>query len=97
LKLPPRLQRSPNNQDSRKGKDFARELLEFYDQFSELNACCAFVLQAAVRIVDDGEITDRRSATGAIYCAQWLEDRMAELEQNLRRIERKAFAASKKE
>lgn len=79
------------------GKDFARELLEFYDQFSELNACCAFVLQAAVRIVEDGEITDRRSATGAIYCAQWLEDRMAELERNLRKIERQAFAASKKE
>jgi hypothetical protein len=83
-----------NTTDS--GKDFARELLEFYDQFSELNACCAFVLQAAVRIVEDGEITDRRSAAGAIYCAQWLEDRMAELERNLRKIERAAFAASKR-
>ena len=78
------------------GRDFARELLEFYDQFSELNACCAFVLQAAVRIVEDGEVTDRRSAVGAIYCAQWLQDRMAELERKLRKIERAAFAASKR-
>jgi hypothetical protein len=79
------------------GKDFARELLEFYDQFSQLNACCTFVLQAAVRIVEDGEVTDRRSAAGAIYCAQWLQDRMAELERNLRKIERKAFAQGRRD
>jgi hypothetical protein len=79
------------------GKDFARELLEFYDQFSELNACCAFVLQAAVRIVEDGEVTDRRSATGAIYCAQWLQDRMAELERKLRVLERRAYAAARRQ
>lgn len=41
-------------------------------------------------IVEDGEVGDRRSAAGAIYCAQRLEDRMADLERNLRRIERRA-------
>jgi hypothetical protein len=61
--------------------------------YPELNSCFAFVLQAAVRIVEDGEVTDRRSAAGAIYGTQWPKDRMAELEKNLRKIERKAYAA----
>jgi amidohydrolase len=57
--------------------------------YPELNSCFAFVLQAAVRIVEDGEVTDRRSAAGAIYGTQWPKDRMAEMERKPREIARR--------
>ena len=64
----------------------ARELLEFYDELTALNACSAFVMQALASALANGGGLNERSATGAVLCAQWLNDRAAELEQQLKKI-----------
>lgn len=63
-----------------------RELLQFYDELTELNACNAFVMQALASTLAKGEGLDERSAVGAIFCAQWLNDCTTELEQSLKQI-----------
>ncbi len=68
----------------------ARELLEFYDEVTALNACSAFVTQALASALAMGEGLDERSATGAVFCAQWLNDSTAEMEQKLKHILSKA-------
>jgi hypothetical protein len=37
---------------------------------------------------------DERSATGAVFCTQWLNDRTEELEQQLKNIVSQAYASS---
>ena len=64
----------------------ARELLQFYDELTALNACNAFVMQALASTLAKGEGLDERSAVGAVFCAQWLNDCTAELEQSLKQI-----------
>lgn len=63
-----------------------RELLKFYDELTALHACNAFVLQALAMALVDGDGLDERSATGAMFCAQWLDDRMAGLERQLKKL-----------
>lgn len=63
-----------------------RELLQFYDELTALNACNAFVMQALASTLAKGESLDERSAVGAIFCAQWLNDCTTELEQGLKEI-----------
>ena len=67
-------------------QSLARELLQFYDELTALNACSAFVMQALASALANGGGLDERSATGAVFCAQWLNDRTAELEQQLKKI-----------
>ena len=64
----------------------ARELLQFYDELTALNACSAFVMQALASALANGGGLDERSATGAVFCTQLLNDRMAEMEQKLKHI-----------
>jgi hypothetical protein len=78
----------PKPQEPVDGKmnSLARELLEFRDELSSLNACNAFILQALAGAMVSGDGMDSRSATGAMFCAQWLSDRAVELEQRLKKI-----------
>lgn len=64
----------------------ARELLQFYDELTALHACNAFVMQALASALVKGEGLDERSATGAMFCVQWLNDCTTELEQRLKQI-----------
>jgi hypothetical protein len=67
-------------------QSLARELLQFYDELTALNACSAFVMQALASALASGCGLDERSATGAVFCAQWLNDRTAEMELKLKHI-----------
>ena len=64
----------------------ARELLRFYDDLTAVHAGGAFVMQALAAALVKGEGLDDRSATGAVFCVRWLDDRAMELEQQLREI-----------
>ena len=64
--------------------------LELYDELTELNACGAFVTQALAAALLKGGGLDERSATGAVFCAQWLNDRTAGLEQEVKKIQARA-------
>lgn len=79
----------PKSQKPVHGKtnSLARELLDLRDELSALNACNAFVLQALSGAMLKGDGLDDRSATGAVYCTQWLGDRAAQLEQRLKKIQ----------
>lgn len=72
-----------------------RDLLEFYDELSAVNACNAFITQALAAALVKGEGLDERSATGAVFCVQWLNDRSAELEQQVKKIQARAQISDK--
>ena len=72
----------------------ARELLKLYDELTELHACSAFVMQALAAALVNGGGLDERSATGAVFCAQWLNDRTTELEQQLKHIVSQAYVST---
>ena len=72
----------------------ARELLKLYDELTALHACSAFVMQAMAAALVSGGGLDERSATGAVFCAQWLNDRTAELERQLKNIVSQAYASA---
>jgi len=71
-----------------------RELLKLYDELTELNACSAFVMQALAAALANGGGLGERSATGGVFCAQWLSERTAELEQQLKDIVSRAYASA---
>jgi len=72
----------------------ARELLELYDELTALNACSAFVMQALAAALAGGGGLDERSATGAVFCAQWVSDRTAEIERQLKSVVSRAYASA---
>ncbi len=72
----------------------ARELLKLYDELTALHACNAFVMQALAAALVNGGGLDERSATGAMFCAQWLNDRTAELEQQMKNVVSQAYTAT---
>ena len=72
----------------------ARELLKLYDELTALHACSAFVMQALAAALVSGGGLDDRSATGAVFCAQWLNDRTAELERQLKNIVSQAYGST---
>lgn len=74
----------------------ARELLEFYDELTALNACSAFITQALAAALVKGDGLDERSATGAVFCVQWLNDRTVELEQQIKKIQECAQGLAQK-
>jgi hypothetical protein len=72
----------------------ARELLKLYDELTALNACSAFVMQALAAALANGGGLDERSATGAVFCAQWVNDRTVELERQLNDIVSQAYVST---
>ena len=74
------------NEPAKRQKQGAIELLDLYDELTALNACNAFVIQALAAALTTGSGLDERSATGAVFCAQWLNDRTVELEKQLKKI-----------
>ena len=72
----------------------ARELLRLYDELTELHACSAFVMQALAAAHANGGGLDERSATGAVFCAQWLNDRTVELERELKNIVSQVYGST---
>ena len=71
-----------------------RELLQFYDELTALHACNAFLLQAMASTLIEGEGLDERSANGAVYCTQWLNDRASELERRLKSLQSTARSSA---
>lgn len=71
-------------------QSLARELLQFYDDLTALHACNVFIAHALASTLVQRESVDERSATGAVFCTQWLNDRTSELEQRLKDILSKA-------
>ena len=72
----------------------AHELLKLYDELTSLHAGSAFVMQALAMALVNGGGLDERSATGAVFCAQWLNDRTAELERQLKNIVSQAYGST---
>ena len=72
----------------------AHELLKLYDELTALHACSAFVMQALATALVNGGGLDERSATGGVFCAQWLNERTAELERQLKHIVSQAYAST---
>lgn len=70
------------------------ELLKLYDELTALNACSAFVMQALATPLVNGNGLDERSATGGVFCTQWLNERAAEMEQQLKGIVARAHASA---
>jgi hypothetical protein len=71
----------------------AGELLALYDELTALHAASAFVMQALAAAQVYGGGLDERSATGAVFCARWLDERAIELEQELKGIVSRACTA----
>jgi hypothetical protein len=65
-----------------------------YDELTALHACSAFVMQALAATLANGDGLDERSATGAVFCAQWLNDRTVELERQLKNIVSEAYGST---
>lgn len=72
----------------------ARELLKLYDELTALHACSAFVMQALASALLNGGGLDERSATGGVLCAEWLNERTAGLERQLKQIVSQAYAST---
>ncbi len=85
---------SPERNVDGQGDLPARELLKLYDELTALHACSAFVMQALAAALVHGGGLDERSATGAVFCAQWLNDRTAELERQLKNIVSQAYGST---
>ena len=85
---------SPERNADRQTDLPARELLKLYDELTELHACNAFVMQALAAALVNGGGLDERSATGAVFCAQWLNDRTVEIERELKNIVSQAYAST---
>jgi hypothetical protein len=64
----------------------SRDLLNFYDELTAVHASIAFVMQALASSTESGEPANNRSAMGATFCVEWLNDRTIELEQALKKI-----------
>lgn len=72
----------------------AHELLKLYDELTALHAGSAFVMQALATALINGGGLDERSATGGVFCAQWLNDRTVELERQLKHVVAQAYAST---
>lgn len=72
----------------------ASELLKLYDELTALNACSAFVMQALASALIKGDGLDERSAMGGVFCAQWLNERTVEMEQQLKDIVARVYGSA---
>ena len=73
----------------------AGELLELYDELTAVHASSAFVMQALAAALVNGGGLDERSATGAVFCVQWLNERTVELERELKNIVAQIYSSTK--
>lgn len=71
----------------------ASKLLGLYDELTAVHASSAFVMQALAAALLNGGGLDERSATGAVFCVQWLNERTVELEGELKLIVSQVYAA----
>lgn len=74
------------NESSMRPRQTTSELLDFYDELTALNACNAFVMQALTTALTNDSGLGEHSSTGAVFCAQWLNDRTVELEIRLKKL-----------
>ena len=51
-------------------------------------------MQALAAALVNGGGLDERSATGAVFCVQWLNDRTVELERQLKNIVSQTYAST---
>lgn len=72
----------------------ASKLLGLYDELTAVHASSAFVMQALAAALLNGGGLDERSATGAVFCAQWLNERTMELERELKLIVSQVYAST---
>lgn len=72
----------------------ASKLLGLYDELTAVHASSAFVMQALAAALLNGGGLDERSATGAVFCVQWLNERTVELERQLKNIVAQAYAST---
>ena len=72
----------------------ASKLLSLYDELTAVHASSAFVMQALAAALLNGGGLDERSATGAVFCVQWLNDRTVELERQLKNIVAQAYGST---
>ena len=72
----------------------AHKLLKLYDELTALHSCSAFVTQALAAALLNGGGLDERSATGGVLCAEWLNERTAGLERQLKQIVSQAYAST---
>lgn len=70
----------------------ASRLLGLYDELTAVHASSAFVMQALAAALLNGGGLDERSATGAVFCVQWLNERTVELERQLKNIVAQVYA-----
>ena len=64
------------------------------DDLTAVHASSTFVMQALAAALVNGGGLDERSATGAVFCVQWLNDRTVELEGQLKNIVAQGYAAT---
>lgn len=68
----------------------SRELLAFYDEFSEFNDYCAFLCDAFASVATVERELDDASAQGLKRSAQWMKERMEYLKTELKVIQENA-------
>lgn len=62
------------------------DLLDYYDDLTALHAAIAFVLESLTAIIQNTGSHHVRAATGAVFCVEWLNTRMEELDNRLKEI-----------
>jgi hypothetical protein len=74
----------------RQGHDLNPGVSATETALTALNACNTFVLRALTDAMLRGEGMVGRSATGAAFCVQWLDNRAVDLERRLKNIHERA-------
>lgn len=77
---------------SKPGKPLAAELLQLYDDLTAVNASTAFVLHALSSALEDHALPSSRATVGGVFCVQWLNDRMQEIEKQLLEIRKRSIS-----
>ncbi len=66
----------------------SKQLLDYYDEFTEFSDRCAFLCDAFAAVAAHNESLDEHSVRGLAYSADWLKLRARELKEKLRTIQR---------
>lgn len=75
----------PNETQNRK-PPLPHDLLALYDEFAELDACCAFFRDAVASISDKECLLDETSAEGARFFSQWLKEKSGSFKRELNAV-----------
>lgn len=60
------------------------DLLDFYDDLTALYASISFVLESLAAAIQNTDSSSVRAATGAVFCVEWLNTRMEEVDNRLK-------------